>query len=165
MRRLAGLALCAILLLTGCRSQQAAEPVSHDFSCTVQAVYRELAVEGTLTRTSAGTLTLVFSEPPTLDGLTARWDGETVTLSMYGMSFSVDPAAVPESALGEELLAAFDSALRGEGEQRIENGKRIVSGNGANGAYTLVFDAASGVPLSLSVPSLPLTATFLNVTQ
>ncbi len=161
MRRAACIVVCLLVLLTGCSgSKPAADPVSEGFSCTVQAVYRDMTVAGTLTREAAGTLTLAFTEPDTLSGLTARWDGETVTLSMYGLEFSVDPATVPESALGEEIIAAFDTALRGEGERTTEDGKLVITGNGSNGAYTLTFDAETGVPLSLSVPSLPLSATF-----
>lgn len=166
MRRAACIVVCLLVLITGCSgSKPAADPVGEGFTCTVQAVYRDMTVAGTLTREIAGTLTLAFTEPETLNGLTACWNGETVTLSMYGLEFSVDPATVPESALGEEIITAFDTALRGEGERTIEDGKLIVSGNGQNGAYTLTFDAETGEPLSLSVPSLPLSATFFDFEQ
>lgn len=161
MRRLAVLVLGLVMVLTGCRSAApTADPVGEGFTCAVKATYRDLAVSGTLSREAAGMLTLSFDEPETLAGLTARWDGETVTLSMYGLSFSVDPDTVPEGALGEELIAAFDAALRGEGERAVDDGVLTVAGTGQNGAYTLTFDAATGAPLSLSVPALPLTATF-----
>lgn len=159
MRRLAWL-LAAMVLLTGCSRRTAAEPIGEGFSCAVEAVYRELQVRGTLTREAAGTLTMQFTAPDTLNGMTARWDGSDVTLTMHGMSFAMDPASVPESALGEEIVAAFDAALRGEGERTQKDGKLTVRDQGANGEYTLVFDADTGHPLSLSVPSLPLTATF-----
>ena len=99
MRRCAvWMVLVVLCLTTGCRgSAPAAEPVGEQFTCTIQALYRDLAVEGTLTRATAGTLTLEFDKPDTL-----------------------------------------------------------------NGAYELVCDGNSGVPLSLSVPSLPLTVTFSN---
>ena len=159
MRRLAWV-LAAVMLLTGCSRRTAAEPIGEGFSCAVEAVYRELQVRGTLTREAAGTLTMQFTAPDTLDGLTARWDGGDVTLTMHGMTFAMDPASVPESALGEEIVAAFDAALRGEGERTKKGDTLIVRDSGANGEYTLTFDAKTGQPLSLSVPGLPLTATF-----
>ncbi len=164
MRRCAVWMVLVVLCLTaGCRgSAPAAEPVGEQFTCTIQALYRDLAVEGTLTRATAGTLTLEFDKPDTLKGLTVRWDGDTVKLSMLGLDFSIDPNTVPESALGKEIIAALDTALRGEGERKLTDGKLVVAGNGANGAYELVCDGNSGVPLSLSVPSLPLTVTFSN---
>ncbi len=165
MRRAAGLLLGLVLVLTGCRGVTATQPISEGFTCAMQATYRDLKVSGTLTRDGAGRLGLTFDEPSTLKGLTVRWDGETVTLSLGGMSFSVNPDAVPERALGEEIVSAFDTALRGEGKRTTENGKLTVEGNGPNGAYTLAFDAETGEPLSLSVPALPLAATFSNFSK
>lgn len=165
MRRVAGLLLGLVLVFTGCRGATAAEPIGEGFTCAVKAIYRDLEVSGTLTRDGAGRLGLTFDEPSTLKGLTVQWDGENVTLSLGGMSFSVSPDAVPERALGEEIVSAFDTALRGEGKRTTENGKLIVEGNGSNGAYTLVFDAKTGEPLSLSVPALPLTVTFSDVSK
>lgn len=164
MRRVAVCLVCVMVLLAGCAVKRPpTEPVSEGFTCTVQATYRDIPIQATLTRETAGALTLEFHEPSTLNGLTARWNGEEVTLSMYGLSFSVDPATVPESALGEELLAVFDTVRRGEGERNAENGTLTVNGNGENGEYTVVFDEKTGYPLSLSVPSLPLVAEFSNV--
>lgn len=164
MRRAALWSLCILVLLSGCAVKRpSAEPVSEAFTCTVKATYRDIPVQATLSREAAGTLKLEFHEPATLNGLTARWDGENVTLTMYGLSFSVDPSTVPESALGEELLSVFDTVRRGEGERDTQNGTLTVRGNGKNGEYTAVFDADTGHPISLSVPSLPLTAEFYNV--
>ncbi len=164
MRRVAVWWLCGMVLLTGCAAKRpSTEPVSEGFTCTVQATYRDIPIQATLSREAAGALTLEFHEPATLNGLTACWNGEEVTLSMYGLSFSVDPATVPESALGEELLAVFDTVRRGEGEHNTENGTLTVNGNGENGEYTVVFNAETGYPISLSVPSLPLMAEFSNV--
>lgn len=162
MRRLWCVLVAVVLLVAGCRPS-AAEPQSAEFSCTVEATYRELNVKGTLTRYGAGTLALAFDEPETLNGLTVRWDGEAITLSLHGLEFTADAASVPESALGTEIVAALDAALRGEGERREAGGVLTVNGSGPNGAYTLTFDAQSGVPLALSVPSLPLTVTFSEV--
>ncbi len=162
MRRGAALIVFAlILLVTGCRrSTQTADPVGNGFTCRIQADYKDMDVKGTLTRQTAGTLKLTFSAPESLAGMTALWDGESVELEMNGMSFSVDPQTIPESALGEEIVAVLDAAIRGEGERHQESGKLFINGSGDNGAYELVCDAKTGVPLSLSVPSIPLAVTF-----
>lgn len=162
MRRAAWvLAVLALLVvLTGCSRKTAADPIGEGFSCRVSGVYRDLQVRGTLTREAVGTMTVSFTAPETLAGLTARWNGGDVTLTMHGMIFTMDPASVPESALGEELVAAFDAARRGEGERTQKDGRLTVCGNGANGEYTLTFDATTGYPLALSVPGLPLAVEF-----
>lgn len=167
MRRGAALIVFVLMLLvTGCRQlTQTAEPVGVDFTCRIQADYKDMDVEGTLIRQTAGMLKLTFSAPESLAGMTAVWDGESVGLEMNGLSFSVDPATVPESALGEEIVAVLDAAIRGDGERTQEDDKLIIRGNGNNGAYELVCDAQTGVPLSLSVPSIPLSVTFSNFKQ
>ena len=86
-----------------------------------------------------------------------------MTLKYLGLSYDVDPQKLPENALGEGLLSAFDTALRGEGERTESNGKITVNGLSGNAAYTYVYDANSGAPLSLTIPSIPLTVTFSNV--
>lgn len=162
-RRLFAVCLLVCLLLTGCRRQPAVEPLGLDFTCDFRAQYNDLAAAGTLTRHTAGTLKLDFSEPETLKGLSAEWDGESVTLHYLGLTYSVDPKKLPESALGEQLIAAFDAALRGEGTSEESNGKVTVTGSVSGAAYTFIYDKQSGAPLSLAVPSIPLSVTFSNV--
>lgn len=158
-------ALCVmglwLLMMTGCRSSQpAAEPVGAFFSCHVEAVYRDITVVGTLKREAAGTLAITFSQPETLEGLSACWNGETVELSWHGLSFSMAPEAVPEGALGEEMMAVWDATVRGEGERTEQDGQTVICGESSSGSYELVCDAETGMPLSLSIPSLPLQAEF-----
>lgn len=82
-------------------------PVTTGFECDADLTYRDMQVKGHLTRLTTGTLTLDIDEPETLKGMTMQWDGETVSVKMYGLSFGLDPAAVPETALGRSLLAAW----------------------------------------------------------
>ena len=161
-RRVLPLCLTLLVLFTGCRPKKPTEPIAVDFVCEFRAEYNDLTATGTLTRRTAGTLLLEFSEPETLDGLSAEWDGEKVTLRYLGLSYDVDPAKLPENALGEGLLSCFDAALRGEGERKEADGKVTVNGLSGNAAYTYVYDAKSGAPLSLAIPSIPLTVTFSN---
>ena len=164
MRRFAAFSLLflGILCGAGCRKKQVAPPIATDFTCEFRAVYRELAVEGTLTRRSAGSISLGFTKPETLNGLTATWDGETVKLSLLGLEYTLNPESVPEAALGKELLAVLDAALRNEGNTAQDGKAILLQGVCNNHDYTYRYDAASGAPLSLSVPDLPLSITFSN---
>lgn len=161
-RRVFPLCLSLLMIFAGCRPTQPTEPIAVDFVCEFRAEYNDLTATGTLTRRTAGTLLLEFSEPETLKGLSAEWDGEKVTLRYLGLSYDVDPATLPENALGEGLLSAFDAALRGEGEKQEEDGKVTVNGLSGTSTYTFVYDAKSGAPLSLVIPAIPLTVTFSN---
>ena len=149
-----------IIGLAGCAPKKAAPPQTINFSCAIRATYDNMTVAGTLTRYTAGTLKLAFTEPQTLDGLTVSWDGELVTLEMMGLTYQVDPDDVPESALGKEVIAILDAAMRDEMQGVVEDGKQIFESAGDNGAYQLVCDAETGYPLSLRVPDLNLQAEF-----
>ena len=113
-RRFFGLCLVllmALLLCTACNSQNKnpEKPVTTGFACDVDMTYQDMRVKGHLTRMSAGTLKMEFTEPATLNGMSMEWDGETISVKYAGLSFGVDPAAVPESALGKGLLDALDA--------------------------------------------------------
>lgn len=164
VRRVVLTALAAVVtvLSVGCAvRQENAPPAVSGFSCDVEGTYQQMRVAGRLSRASAGTLRLEFTEPESLKGLSAVWDGETVSLKLFGISFEVPSGTLPESALGNELVAVFDAALRGEGEARVEEDITVYEGSCANGnRYTLTCDNYTGAPLSLSVPQLPLEVAF-----
>ena len=162
-RRILAIGTIFLLLLTGCNRKKTAEPLSADFVCDFRAAYNDMIAEGTLTRRTAGTLLLEFSKPETLDGLSADWNGEKVTLKYMGLSYDVDPDELPENALGQGLLSAFDAVLRGAQIKEEKDGAVTVTGLSGKASYTYVYDASNGAPLSLTVPSIPLTVTFSNI--
>ncbi len=164
MRRFVAFPLLLLFLFggVGCRKVNPAPPITTDFSCEFRAVYRELAVAGTLSRRSAGSVSLQFTEPSTLNGLTATWDGESVTLSLLGLTYTVSPESVPEAALGKEVLSVLDAALRSEGKAAQDGDIVTLEGVCNNHDYTYRYHAQSGAPMHLSVPALPLTVTFEN---
>lgn len=157
-------ASCALLGLCACGSagggSSSSDPVVSDFSCEADIHYQDMTLKGTLTRTTAGTLSMTFSEPDTLKGVTAEWNGETVRASLYGLSFDLSPSTLPAGALGKVLTDALDAALRSPKDGALtEEGWRW-EGTGQNGTVTILSDPDDGSLLSMEVPSVPLTASF-----
>ena len=153
-----GVAACA----AGGGKGGAERPVTTGFECDADLTYRDMQVKGHLTRLTTGTLTLDIDEPETLKGMTMQWDGETVSVKMYGLSFGVDPAAVPQTALGKSLLAALDAALHPAGEGQVTESGLVTSGEAAGGSFTITSDPETGSLLALEIPSAELKATFTN---
>ncbi len=153
-----GVAACA----AGGGKGGAETPVTTGFECDADLTYRDMQVKGHLTRLTTGTLTLDVTEPETLKGMTMQWDGETVSVKMYGLSFGVDPAAVPQTALGKSLLAALDAALHPAGEGQVTESGLVTSGEAAGGSFTITSDPETGSLLALEIPSAELKATFSN---
>lgn len=111
---------------------------------------------------SAGTLKMEFTEPATLNGMSMEWDGETISVKYAGLSFGVDPAAVPESALGKGLLDALDAGFRSGGEGQMTDKGLSVTGQSVNGQFEMLSDPQTGQLLSLKIPELKVAATFSN---
>lgn len=155
---------CAAGLLCACSPQEKApeKPVTTGFSCDVDMSYQDMQISGRLIRESAGTLTLEFTEPASLDGLSMQWDGETITMKAGALSFGVDPAAIPESALGKGLLDALDAGYRSQEEGELTDQGLSTTGQSVNGDFEILSDPATGSLLSLEIPKLHVTASFSN---
>lgn len=155
----------SLLLCAGCSSHPAAQepPAVTGFSCDADVSYQDMHVKGKLTRMEEGSLTLALTEPETLDGLTMKWNGEAISFELYGMSFGVDPEAIPESALGQSIVNALDAVEQSEAAaSTAEDGSAVVSGSSVSGEFELTFDPDSGQLLSLRFPDLDMNATFSN---
>ena len=120
-----------------------------------------MQVKGHLTRLTAGTLTMDITEPKALKGMTMSWDGETISMKMYGMTFGLSPEEVPESALCKGILDALDAAAGKDGGTLTGDGL-LTAGRALNGEFEILSDPDTGHLLSMKIPSLNLTAVFSN---
>jgi len=138
--------------------------VSTDFTCGFDADYKDMKIKGALTRYTAGTLKLDIEEPNTLKGMVMEWDGEKVTVKMYGISFDVSPDTIPQSALGHIIGLALDSSLAAHGQEGVEvDGGVEITGDSSIGEFVLGIDSDTGFVRSLSVPSQQLDIRFFDV--
>jgi hypothetical protein len=163
LKRWLALAIVWLTFLTGCRGAPPSAvdaPVTDGFTCEADITYKDTRLAGTLSRAGAGTLKLAFSAPDTLKGITVEWQGDAVTASLYGLSFSLSEQALPAGALGRVLIDALDAASRSSDGVRITGAALTWTGAGQNGAVTLTADPADGRLLSLEMPGVPLKATF-----
>ena len=165
MIRLRLLLLLPLCLLIGCnRPAVATPPTATGFSCTAVGTYRGEEIAGTLTRASAGLLTVTLTRPAALEGLTMEWNGESVSLGMLGLQWSLDPEKVPEAALGEQLLLALDTLVYSAGDSETDAEGRVVTRD-ADNTFTIYSDPNSGALLALEVPNAALSLTFSDFTK
>ena len=140
-------------------------PTATGFSCAAEGSYRGEPVAGTLSRTAAGLLTVTLSRPKTLEGVVMEWNGTDVTLRFGGLSWSVDPDTIPQTALGKRILQALDAVVYGESAGVLTEDGRLKTegtvGSGEDAApFTVWSDPQTGALLGLEVPSEELTLTF-----
>lgn len=147
-----GIGLCALF---GCAASAPAFPVTEHFRCEADVRLGEQTFSGTLTRAAAGTLKWEINAPASVSGWTFLWDGETLTLSVPGLSYAVEAAALPETAPARVLLTALDAVARLDrqtGTVAAADGAGRTVGTCSAGTFTLLSDPDTGFLRALSVP-------------
>ena len=155
-----GIGLCALF---GCAASAPAFPVTEPFRCEAAVRLSGQTFSGTLTRVAAGTLTFEMNVPPSLCGWTLRFDGETVTLSMQGLSYEVEPAGLPDTSPVRVLATALDAIARQDpptAPVADADGAGRTVGTCSAGTFVLLSDPDTGFLRSLSVPEQSLTIRF-----
>lgn len=165
LRRFAALCLTFAVFLSACacsRPKPAEKPITIGFECNAAIRYGDMNVKGHLKRSTAGTLEMDIDEPETLKGMSMVWNGEKITLKMYGLSFDVSPDNIPQSALGLSILKALDAMLSDKGSGRITGDGFTTSGVFNGSKFEIVSDPSTGKLLSLKIPSIELSADFTD---
>lgn len=144
------------------KKANAAPPITDGFTCNVAITYHQTELDGTLSRTADGKLSVSFSKPATLSGMTVNWDGEEMTLQLGSLNVPVNAQNVPQGALIKRLLSVL--TVQTEDGELTEQGY-TVSGDIDGLAYTVVYDAESGLIRSVSAPNEDLQVVFSDVKQ
>ncbi len=151
-----------LLCLCGCGKEPAIEPITDGFTAEATIRYKEMDVKGQFSCSSDGRVTMVFTEPKSLDGVTLGWTGTQMQMQLGGMSIAVKEDSMPDGGLIRCLVQVLSNVESKKGKK--DGGDYVISGKIEEKAYTLVCDAKSGLPKSLSVPDENLTAEFAEVT-
>jgi len=154
-----GIGLCALF---GCAASAPAFPVTGDFRCEAQVNLQGQTYCGTLTRAAAGTLTFELNAPESVRGWTFRLDGETVTLTLQALSYTVDPAAMPAAAPVRVLVSALDTVARMEPGVTVTaaDGAGRTAGSCSAGTFVLSSDPETGFLRALTVSEAGLDIRF-----
>lgn len=138
----------------------AAQRLSDGFTCTAQVSFEGGNYAIQVTRPSAKECEMSFTQPAELSSLSFDLSGDGLKVKFSGLEATVDPSSVPQSAIFNAMLGAFNAAGGGSGiHAKAANGKVILTGRTAAGNYTLTLNPDL-TPRSLEFPSLKLKATF-----
>ena len=152
----------ALLCLCSCGKKTTIDPITDGFTAQATIRYKEMDVKGQFSCSSDGRVTMVFSEPKSLDGVTLGWTGEQMQMQLGGMSIAVAEDSMPDGGLIRCLVQVLSNVESKKGKQ--DGADYVISGKAEDKAYTLVCDADTGLPKSLSVPDENLTVEFSQVT-
>lgn len=154
--------IVALFCLCGCSKEATIHPITDGFTAHATIRYKEMDVKGQFTCSTDGRVTMVFAEPKSLDGVTLGWTGTQMQMQLGGMSIAVAEDRVPDGGLIRCLVQVLSHVEPKKGKQ--DGADYVIAGDAEGKAYTLVCDAATGLPKSLSVPSENLVAEFSQVT-
>ena len=164
MKRVFGrlaVAAAALLCLCGCGEKTAVDPITDGFTAQATVHYKEMEVQGQFTCSADGRVNMAFTLPKSLNGVTLGWTGKEMQMGLGGMTIAVSEDSMPDGGLIRCLTQVLVSVKPQDG--KLEGEDYVINGEAAGKAYTLVCDAKTGLPKSLSIPDEELTATFSEV--
>jgi hypothetical protein len=138
----------------------AAQRLSSRFTCVAQVVLDGKSYTVKLSKTSPGMFTMSFTKPPELAPLSFELGSDGLKVKYGIIEAPVDPASIPQSAVFNALLGAFDSAAGKSGVHAAIKGQDIViTGDTQAGAFTLAL-GRDFTPKELDMPALKMKVTF-----
>lgn len=160
--------LCIIAVLTlfftGCANKNdvnAIEPIPPSFTSDITVNYGSAQFGAQLSRTADG-LTVAFSSPEALNGLTASKNINGSSINYLGLSVSSLNGWLPQKSVLNILSEVLNSVC-GDGSAysvKIQNGCYIYEGTAGKNVFELVRDCETLNIKSISVPESNLTVTF-----
>ncbi|MFT9057194.1 MAG: hypothetical protein ABF449_11395 [Ethanoligenens sp.] len=165
------LVLTALLFVTAfvsCRAKnqqagrQAAVSLSGGFSCTADVTLNGHDYTVNVVRLDDGSSTVQFVRPTELSQLAFLTNKDGMSVRYGAMQAKLDPASVPQSAVCNALLGAFETAAKSS-TATAQGGNTVLKGQSAAGPFTLVLDGQNR-PKSLQVPRINLAASIRNFT-
>ncbi len=165
--------LCIIAVLTlfftGCANKNEVntlEPIPPSFTADITADYGSAQFGAQLNRTADG-LTVSFTSPEVLNGLTASKNLNGSSIDYLGLSVSSLNGWLPQKSV-LNILSEVLNAVCGDGSAysvKNQNGCYIYEGTAGKSAFELVRDCETLNIKSVSVPEYGLTVTFNNFTK
>ncbi len=158
----------SIVLLSGCRSNNQAAKTQpqnpNTFEADITVNWEDATFKGHLTRGSAGTCSLKFTEPGSLKGMEFILSGDTLKVAYAGLSFAIDPDSIPQASVARTLLNVLDTMVRRDAlHATCKNSVWQYAGTCASGDFIVQVDAQSGLITTLDLPALDLNIQFENV--
>ena len=132
-----------------------------NFKCKATVSYNGIEADADIARSLDGSTRVTLNSPEALQGLQFDFSENGVSLNFKGLKLDVEPSSFLASSMASAVVNAVDAALRDENlNMKESDGKTEISSKSGSGNFVLCLDSKTGVPLSLTVPSLGLDCVF-----
>lgn len=133
------------------------------FEADVKIQAGELEIGGNMKRYGTGIWEMSADSPETLAGLELSYSDEGVAATLDDLRLDIPAEKIRDGAVFAQIFKAMDSAAAA-GElvcTETEDGK-VFSGEFSGGAYSIVFEPETLVPVSIEIPSAGIFAELEN---
>lgn len=163
------LMMMTAIMLTSCTGKTTMKSAESDlgspFECDMKMIFEDSEFGGKIRKTDAGIWEADFTSPDTLDGVVLSFNGNDVTASYKGLSFTVPKKALPVKSVLLNFISAAESIAASEETEGTENdGIMLIKGENESGEYTLGLDAKTGDLCSFEMKNFGVKMKFENFT-
>lgn len=163
------LMMMTAILFTSCASRTTMESAEADlgspFECDMKMIFEDNEFGGKLRKIDTGIWEADFTSPDTLEGVLLSINGNDVTASYKGLSFTVPKKALPVKSVLLNFISAVDKIAESEETEGTENdGIMLIDGENESGEYTLGLDMKTGDLCSFEMKNFGVKMEFENFT-
>lgn len=167
MKKIFALFLCGLIMLSFCacgKEKTTAIPdLNKLFTSTASITYGEFEAAATVNRLGNGLWDVEFTSPTTLAGVKLSYNGEDITASYMGLSFSIPKDAAPIKSVLTMIFNSIDkSAEKVDMPCAEDEGITVFSGTGDQGDFSISVDKASGNLVAFEMPDEKLKVEFTD---
>lgn len=163
------LSLLLVLSLLGCKnaplknSKDRPPDIPTAFTADLYIINGEREYEAKYDQTSLTEAQLEFTSPATVRGLKVKLSGSTCTFSYGNLTFSADLSSLPQSGVGELITKTLKTSSDTANTQTVHTGDAWETKGTVSGVDFTLRRGDNGLPQSLEIPKVLLTAEFRNV--
>ena len=167
MKKIFALFLCGLIMFSFCACGKARTTAIPDlnklFTTTASITYGKFEAEATVNRLGNGLWDVEFVKPTTLAGVKLSYNGEDITASYMGLSFSIPKDAAPIKGILSMIFNSIDkSAEKVDMPYAEKDGISVYSGTSDQGDYTISVEKSSGNLVGFELPDEKLKVEFTN---
>lgn len=145
----------AMIILGGCRSEEKTSVPDLNKVFTAEAAITSKDFEGKakISRLGGGMWEIEFSEPDTLSGIKLAFNGDELSASYQGLSFSVPEEILPSKPIFTKLFESIDRSAEGELPYSEQEGILTYEGELENiGKFTISTEKETGNLMNVKIP-------------
>ena len=155
MKKFAALFICAcicvcVFALPGCapaHTVTALDLIGKPFTCKTDITVLTAKFSGILEKTDKDNISLELTEPALMSGLTFKKNGDSIGVSMFGLTVSLDSAGTPSASAADILFDIFSEG--GDCDVEVRDDEILLLCFTDYDTITVEFDKATLVPTRL----------------